>query len=253
MRYKSVIIFILSLLLVTVTLVTCYVLMTRCYKRSDFAHLIHRNVFTESELQDLQLSALISRFDGKQIEVYQYKDKYVISTRKSTVKRFVSEAQIQVNTREQIKLNIEKFVLIENICKKIAHLLDADIVNNPTKAMIRISRLPWTYGNHFDPTYNVVVQLHGKRTFTLSHDDRVTIDKETLTGHTMTVCLHPGDILLIPPGICHLVHTKYGDTGVSVALNLIYQAPRSKKTQQIADRWRAMYPKRVRELELKIS
>lgn len=92
------------------------------------------------------------------------------------------------------------------------------------EGVLRISKLPWTFGAHYDCRPALVAQLHGERTFELqpyaSGDYPDLHGAERLPAAAYRLTLRPGDVLHLPTLYSHAVTAPGAPPDVSILCSL---------------------------------
>ena len=92
------------------------------------------------------------------------------------------------------------------------------------EGVLRISKLPWSFGAHYDCRPALVAQLHGERTFELqpyaSGDYPDLHGTERLPGAAYRLTLRPGDVLHLPTLYTHAVKAPGAPPEVSILCGL---------------------------------
>ena len=183
------------------------------------APVVWRGVLTPDQLAPFAPDALARAVGERPLEVARYarRNPLQAGARTSTLARFVADCAGDTASHHHTSTPYEQMLLRPMEVPALAslHIPLKPYTQRqapPHKALLRASRLPWEYGNHYDCPDGYLLQLHNQRRVALTCQDTTNYQDfgktPTDLDATWHVTLSPGDLLFIPSEVSHAVDTE---------------------------------------------
>ena len=178
------------------------------------------DAFAHLELfRDIDLSRLHRLLEQcREVEVAQYNrlSPLKVGEHASTFARFAEDCATAARLHadhhhEQVLLSPAEFAPLASLHAALTPYTRQEGVA-PAKTLLRASRVPWEYGNHYDCPDGYLLQLHNRRRVALTCQEvapyRIFGLPPRQLAATWEVTLSPGDLLFIPSQLSHAVDTE---------------------------------------------
>ena len=201
---------------------------------------VWRGVLSAEQLRPYAPARLAAALGSRPVVVTRYSRRsnpVKVGERGSTLPGFAAACaagarRLKGSVHEQVLLTPADIPLLDEVPTLLRPYLSFGGFEPEAKTLLRVSRVPWEYGNHYDCTDGYLLQLHNRRRIKLTCQpvapySNFGVPPKELPATTYEYVLAPGDLLRIPSTLSHAVDT-YGagaldGSGVSVAATVSLQ------------------------------
>jgi hypothetical protein len=200
---------------------------------------VWRGVLSAEQLRPYAPARLASELGNRPVVVTRYSRRsnpVKLGERGSTLPGFAaacaSARRLKGSVHEQVLLTPVDIPLLDEVPTLLRPYLSFEGFEPEAKTLLRVSRVPWEYGNHYDCTDGYLLQLHNRRRIKLTCQpvapySNFGVPPKELPATTYEYVLSPGDLLRIPSTLSHAVDTyeagALDGSGVSIAATVSLQ------------------------------
>lgn len=222
------------------------------------APVVWRGVLKADQLAPFTPDALARTLGEKPLEVAQYTARSPLQTaaRTSTLAHFAADCRDKRGHRdtstpyEQMLLLPTEVPALESLHLPLRPYTQQQ--QPPDETLLRASRLPWKYGNHYDCPDGYLLQLHNQRRVALTCQDNTDYKDFGKTPEeldaTWLVTLSPGDLLFIPSQVSHAVDMETSDDLSQISIAASFGWERRHDRAACNAQFKRNFPRRTQAL-----